>query len=352
MIPGTLAPPPAQPAASADGSHTRVLTGEAVHLDMRVAGLGSRALARLIDAVIQLVLTYVVLVVLEVIVLLLASTGLIRPDTAVSTAVLLVGLVITLLGYSVFFETLTRGRTPGKLMFGLRVVRDDGGPVTARQALTRALVGFAIEWPGLLLAPLTWIATVWVMATSRQGKRLGDHVAGTMVIHERTPTPWGWVPAMPPTLAGWAGTLDLAGLDDELAMAVRDFLARSRQVTPAARAQLAQRLAREVGAVTNPPPPAGTPLEVYLAAVHAERHRRAMNHLAAVRLRSATVWADLASAIAVPATAKPSAATPSAPTPPAANTPPAAGTLPPYGPPPAAYGPIRPAGYPNSPAPQ
>ena len=94
-----------------------------------------------------------------------------------------------------------------------------------------------------------------------------------MVIHERTPAAWGWVPQMPPGLGEWAATLDLAGLDDDLALAVRHFLARNRQIREPARSQLGQRLAREVAAVTNPPPPPGTPGWAYLAAVHAERHR-------------------------------------------------------------------------------
>jgi uncharacterized RDD family membrane protein YckC len=110
------------------------------------------------------------------------------------------------------------------MVLGLRVVRDDGGPVTFRQALARGLVGVAIEWPGLIAPPLTWLATIWVMIASPQGKRIGDHVAGTVVIHERTPAAWGWVPRMPPGLAEWATNLDLAGVNDDLALSVRHYL--------------------------------------------------------------------------------------------------------------------------------
>src|SRR6185503_4082891 len=102
-----------------------------------------------------------------------------------------------------------------------------------------------------------------------------------IVIHERTPAAWGWVPQMPPGLGAWAASLDLAGLDDDLALAVRHYLARNRQI---------RELARAVAAVTNPPPPPGTAGWAYLAAVHAERHRRAITQLAAVRSRSAAVW--------------------------------------------------------------
>jgi hypothetical protein len=136
------------------------------------------------------------------------------------------------------------------------------------------------------------------MIGNPQSKRLGDHVAGTIVIHERTPAAWGWVPTMPPELAAWAATLDLTGLDDDLALGTRNFLARNRSIREPARSSLGQRLVREVAAVTNPPPPPGTPAWKYLAAVHAERHRRATRQLAAVRARAAAVWPDLAAATA------------------------------------------------------
>jgi uncharacterized RDD family membrane protein YckC len=283
-------------AVSADAGQARFLTGEAVHLDVRVARLGSRVLARLIDIVTQVVLGYALTIILLLLLLLFTALGLAAVDPSVFGIIQIVTIVVTFIGYPVFMETVTRGRTLGKMILGLRVVRDDGGPVTFRQALARGLVGAAIEWPGVIGAPLTWLATIWTMIVSPQSKRIGDHVAGTVVIHERTPAAWGWVPQMPPGLAGWAATLDLAGLDDDLALAVRHYLARNRHIREPARTQLGHRLAREVASVTNPPPPAGTPGWAYLAAVHAERHRRAIGQLVTVRTRSASVWPDLAAA--------------------------------------------------------
>jgi uncharacterized RDD family membrane protein YckC len=276
-----------------DPGQTRFLTGEAVHLDVRLARLGSRVLARLIDIIIQLVLAYLLVIVLSLGALLLGAAGVIALDAAIFAVVEIVTIVAVLIGYPVLMETLTRGRTMGKLVFGLRVVRDDGGPVTFRQALTRGLVGTAIEWPGLVGAPLTWLASIATMIASPESKRIGDHAAGTVVIHERTPAAWGWVPQMPQGLEGWASTLDLTGLDDDLALAVRHFLARNRQIREPARTALGLRLAAEVAASTNPPPPPGTQGWAYLAAVHAERHRRAVRQLVAVRARAATVWPDL-----------------------------------------------------------
>jgi uncharacterized RDD family membrane protein YckC len=262
-------------------------------VDVRVARLGSRMLARFIDIVIQFVLASALLMLLTMIAGFAGMAGALTFDEAIFNIIFIATLVVTFIGYPVFMETITRGRTMGKLVLGLRVVREDGGPITFRHAITRGLVGAALEWPGLIGAPLTWLATIWTMLASPQGKRLGDHVAGTIVIHERTPAAWGWVPQMPPGLGHWAATLDLTGIDDDLALAVRHFLARNRQIREPARSALGQRLAREVAAVTNPPPPANTPGWAYLAAVHAERHQRAMRQLAAVRSRAAAVWPDL-----------------------------------------------------------
>jgi uncharacterized RDD family membrane protein YckC len=287
---------PAAPPLAPDAGQTRILTGEAVHLDVRVARVGSRALARIIDMVIQVVLYFVALILFSIITAIAGVVHVIEVDTALGETVLVVVLVVVLVGYPVLMETLFRGRTFGKMILGLRAVRDDGGPVTFRHALTRGLVGVALEWPGIVLPPVTWIATIWTMIVNPQSKRIGDHVAGTIVIHERTPAAWGWVPQMPPGLAEWAATLDLTGLDDDLALAVRHFLARNRSIREPARTELGHRLAREIATVTNPPPPMGTPGWAYLAAVHAERHRRALVQLAAVRTRAATVWPDLAAA--------------------------------------------------------
>jgi uncharacterized RDD family membrane protein YckC len=275
-----------------------VVTGEAVPLDIRVAGLGSRALALLIDLILQFVLLWVLFYAMLVLFFLIAGVGL--ADFALLQAMTLVLVALVLIGYPVLMLTLTRGRTVGKLAIGLRVVRDDGGPIGFRHSMARTLVMVAVEFPALFLPFGGWIISMILMTTSPLSKRLGDHAAGTFVIHERNLEAWGWVPAMPAGLAIWASTLDLAGLDDELALSVRHFLARNRRLREPARTRLGQDLARRVAQVTSPPPPAGTPGWAYLAAVYAERHARAMRRLVAVRGRAAAVWPELFAATQPP----------------------------------------------------
>jgi uncharacterized RDD family membrane protein YckC len=273
-------------AAAAAESAEQLVSGEAVELEVRFARVGSRALALLLDITVQIGLLMVLVVLATVAVAGLGSIG----DEALVAAAFVGCMVIVLVGYPVISETFFGGRTLGKLAVGLRVVRIDGGPIRFRHALTRALVSVALEWPGLILAPLTWVISLVTMLANPQGRRIGDLAAGTLVIHERTPAAWGWVPAMPGPLAQWAALLDLTGLDDELALAVRHFLARNRQISEPARSSLGRELAKEVAARTSPPPPPGVPGWAYLAAVLAERHRRAAYRLAAARQITATMW--------------------------------------------------------------
>ena len=273
-----------------------LVSGEAVEFDIRIARLGSRTLALLIDILAQIGLLFVLYVLF--IVLLGVGAALGAEDEALIATLVTLMFAIVFIGYPALLETITSGRTLGKLAMGLRVVRDDGGPVRFRHALTRALVATALEWPGILLIPVTWVVSLWIMLVNPQGKRLGDLMAGTIVIHERTPASWGWVPAMPQALAGWARTLDLTGLDDELALAVRHYLARNREIREPARSRLGYSLASEVAAATTPPAPAGTPGWAYLAAVLAERNRRSVQRLARARAATATVWPELAREVA------------------------------------------------------
>jgi uncharacterized RDD family membrane protein YckC len=273
----------------------RLVSGDAVELDVRVARLGSRALARLIDLVVQALLAVLLVFLTAMLRLAVRSAD----DTALDAALFVVDAVLVLVGYPVFLESVTHGRTIGKLALGLRVIRDDGGPVRFRHALTRALIGIAIEFPALgmvVLPPLGWLICLWTMLVNPHGKRLGDLAAGTVVIHDRTPESWGWVPAMPPHLAGWAALLDLTGLEDDLALSVRHYLARNRHLREPARTRLGYALASEVAATTTPPPPPGTPGWAYLAAVLAERNRRAAHQLAVARAATGRVWPQLQAA--------------------------------------------------------
>jgi uncharacterized RDD family membrane protein YckC len=231
--------------------------------------VGSRTVAAAVDIVIQSGVLLILVLIDSV-----AAGG---EDSDGLRALLIVELVLVLAGYPIVMEWSTKGRTIGKLWFGLRVVRDDGGPIGFRHALVRGLAGLILEKPGLLF-PLTTIAGLTTMSSSAREKRIGDMMAGTVVLNEHSApqplaTPPAWVPR---PLQPWVLSLDLHRLDDRLALAMRQFVARAYAMTPAARYQLGETLRARVLAVTSPPPPSGVPTHDLLLSMLAERRRRAM----------------------------------------------------------------------------
>ncbi len=243
-----------------------LVTGDAVVLDIAIAQLPVRAVSALIDITVVMV-GYLCAIVLW-------ATTLGRFDDALTTAVMIIFAVLLLVGYPVIMETVTRGRSLGKMAMGLRVVSDDGGPERFRQALFRALASVIEIW-GLTGSP-----AVICSLLSPRGKRLGDIFAGTVVISERAPasTP---PPMMPPGLAWWASTLQLSGLRAESAELARQFLGRAAQLDPHTRQMMAYRISGDLLAHISPPPPPDAPPELVLAAVLAERHQRELARFAA-----------------------------------------------------------------------
>jgi uncharacterized RDD family membrane protein YckC len=248
-----------------------IVTGEAVALDLRPASFATRALAIALDLALMLVVAVVLVRVLE--------QALPDLDAAAGRALgvaLFAGIVV---GLPTTVETLSHGRSLGKVAAGLRVVRDDGGPIRMRHALVRALLG-VVE----IFFTLGSVALVTSLLNVR-GKRLGDLLAGTFVLRERGGSATAPLPAMPPQLARWAVTADIARLPDQLAVGARRFLAGAARLHPASRAQLGTDLAGEVARFVAPPPPAGTHPEALLVAVLVERRRR--DHARLARLEQA-----------------------------------------------------------------
>jgi uncharacterized RDD family membrane protein YckC len=209
---------------------------------------------------------------LIVFVVLAASSQSVKGDYV--AAEFLTAYVLVIVGYPTTFETLSRGKTLGKMALGLRVVGDDGSPIRFRQALVRALVGVFEIWT-VVLAPVGLITSI----VSSRGKRVGDFFAGTYVIQERAPARQAMPPAfatVPPPLAAWAEALQVARLTDQTAEAAGSYLRRFAELSPQAREALGIQLANAVAAQVSPLPPAGTPPAAYLSAVLAVR--RAQEH--------------------------------------------------------------------------
>ncbi len=237
-----------------------LVTGEAVALELPAAGIAIRALSGFLDLLIAGVTLWVGLFVVS------AMTQ--NADEAIVGATMTVLLALVSVGLPTTMETLTRGRSVGKLATGLRTVRDDAGPISFRHALTRSLVGFVEIWA------LFGVPALVSGLVSSKGKRLGDYAAGTYVVRERVHMALPPPPMMPLQLAAWAAGADIARLPDGLAMAVRQFLMRAPLLSPQSRSTLGIALRDEVVTYVAPQPPAGVHPEVVLSAVIADRRRR------------------------------------------------------------------------------
>ncbi|MDQ1295373.1 MAG: hypothetical protein QG608_3258 [Actinomycetota bacterium] len=249
-----------------------LITGEAVALELRTASFASRALAYALDLL--------VLFSLLVVGFFLVSLFFPGADPAAFSALSLTTMVGVLVGVPVAVETLTRGRSVGKIAAGLRVVRDDGGAIRFRQALVRGVLGF-VE----LLLCMGAVALVASLSNAR-GKRIGDLLAGTHVVRQRTAA-LSPPPVMPAGLEIWAAGTDLGRIPDPLATAIRQFLGRAHQLHPESRQRLGTELSALLSQYVAPAPPAGVWSEHFLAAVLVERRNRDLARLLQEQQRQA-----------------------------------------------------------------
>src|SRR5437764_4702204 len=251
---------------------------ESVAVGYDVAGVGSRFLAALIDA-----LVLAVVLAALVIVTVLAGQSLTGTMAYVAAGVGVLIINVVFLGYFVFFESIWNGQSPGKRAMGLRVVKTSGYPITPATALIRNVVRL-VDW-----LPAFYAVGVITMIANRHARRLGDLVAGTMVIKEKryaslsslssarsTPAPSrpgdvrraAGLPE-PAPLAGSGAQVDRLTREDEAL--IRDFLNRRHTLSPRRRDDLARQIATVVhGHIGGDFPlhgESGQPAERYLESV-------------------------------------------------------------------------------------
>ena len=184
---------PARPHETTGGAPRQVVhSPEQVELHLPVTGPTTRILAYAID------LVAIGLLELGLLVCLLVATPALawlqtflpasapKPDAAhpeafvqivfVIFAILLLAQLAVEWTYFIVLETITDGRSLGKRVLGLRVVRDGGSPITLRDSIVRNLLR-AVD-----MLPANYVVGLVAMLVSDQGKRLGDLAAGTVVV--------------------------------------------------------------------------------------------------------------------------------------------------------------------------
>ena len=167
----------------------KIDTPENVTFDYKVAGIGSRFLAALVDTAVIVLLQVIAFATLFLAFLQQDEPFALFEENNSDVTLLYWFLGIILLinfafywGYYIFFEILWNGQTPGKRLVGLRVIRLDGTPVSAAEVVIRNLAR-TID-----LLPAAYGIGVVTMFVNENSRRLGDLAAGTVVVHERQTT--------------------------------------------------------------------------------------------------------------------------------------------------------------------
>jgi len=231
-------PAPAREPPPADTSLRQLFgieTPEHVALHVDLAGLGSRAAAGIVDTIVA---GLGILVLFWLLTLLVGVPG--AGDALVGWVLALVILLLAFafLGYFVAFEALNGGRTVGKQMLGIRVVMDSGHPLTPTAAVVRSLFRL-LDCYFPLLPFLPGLAMIFL---HRRNQRLGDIVAGTIVVRD-IPLDWAMAPPPGPTAGAEPVETGPPELTDEEFRLLDQFLARAADLEPGVQTRLATELA-------------------------------------------------------------------------------------------------------------
>ncbi|GAA4656882.1 RDD family protein [Arthrobacter cryoconiti] len=254
---------------------SEILTGEAVLLELRPASFAARSLGSAIDVLATVLLAIGALIAFSAIPFLV--------DLAAAKAIILALALALVVGLPIAVETLSRGRSLGKLVMGLRVVRDDGGSIRFRHALIRSLLGVLELY--MSIGSVAFLVSLF----NEKSKRLGDMLAGTYAIRVRVPKT---VPLQVHTveaLAPWAQLADIGRLPDPLVRRISLFLGQGRHMAAGSRAALGAALASEALLHVSPAPPHGTSPEIFLAALISEHRERDFVRMSAQARRAAVL---------------------------------------------------------------
>ncbi len=232
-------------------------TPEQTALELPLAGIGSRFLALVVDYLIQFIA-------LMALIILFTNVTIPWPWLGQWMEVIFIFFLFFLSqAYFAFFEALWNGQSPGKRYTRLRVIKEDGRPVTVADAVARNLLRI-VDWlPGI------YAVGIITMLCNRQNKRLGDYVAGTVVVHEKPfeEMQLAWDLAEHPG----APLFHAARLSPEEFSLVETFLQRRSHLSDDVRRDMARQIAERVGEKLGTPPAQRAVPEVFLEGIARER---------------------------------------------------------------------------------
>ncbi len=210
-------------------------TPEQTSLEYPLSGVGSRCLALLLDMLIQIGVA-----VLLIAIYLYALSQRLGTGGHWIQAIIYLGFFVLDLGYFAIFESIWNGQTPGKRWTHLRVIQDSGKPIQVWQAIARNVIRLLDQFPGFY--PVGLVSAL----LSRQNKRLGDYVAGTVVVHERplAKIELGWTGT--PVTATPTAPLGTTRLGVEEVRLIETFLERRSSLEDSVRVRMANQIAARV----------------------------------------------------------------------------------------------------------
>jgi uncharacterized RDD family membrane protein YckC len=239
-------------------------TPEQIPLEFALAGIGSRFLALAVDTLIQAAL---VLILFVAALFIFAGLNLFSSPVGIWLSALGVLMVFLLQsGYFIFFEAAWNGQTPGKRHMHLRVIKDSGRPITTYDSFARNLLRIIDSLPGL------YAVGIVSMLMSSQNKRLGDYVAGTVVVHER---PLEQQAEVRWTTAGHDFGFDVLRISPQEFQLIEAFLLRRAQLADDVRARMAREIMARLASKLQIPAEEALRPEPLLEALATEYRNRA-----------------------------------------------------------------------------
>jgi uncharacterized RDD family membrane protein YckC len=239
-------------------------TPEQTVLEFPLAGIGSRALALAIDTLLQIG----VAIGFGLLAALISYTGFLpQLGKQYVYAILIFAAFLMEFGYFAFFETIWNGQTPGKRWTKLRVITDSGRPIGAQEAILRNVMRIVDALPTL------YAIGIVTCLISSQSKRIGDYVAGTVVIHENSLPGGSAIWDVPP--ANLLATPVSRALTPAELQLVETFLERRSSLQEQVRRSMARQIAdRFTRGRTDLPAPIPDP-EKFLEALAEQSRNRA-----------------------------------------------------------------------------
>lgn len=225
-------------------------------LQFPIAGIGSRFLAMLIDTLIQGAVFIVLLLITFLLQTFVGASG-----STWLVAFLVAGVFLIYYAYFVLFEVAWNGQTPGKRMIGIRAIKESGRPLSTTETIGRNLMRIVDQ------LPIAYLLGVIVALCNSQNKRLGDYVAGSIMVRESE---------LRDIKPSWQAETHLEGTDvtgitpEDLAL-IDTFLARRDSLAPDVRRRMAVQIVERLSPRLATSPAVGTDIEDFLAALAYER---------------------------------------------------------------------------------